>query len=61
MLEKLNELTEGEGRGLLSGLVALSLGIPCFLGMLAFHSAEYLTKPELRNSFNVDFIRTVTV
>ena len=39
MLEKLNELTEGHGalrpgRGLISGIVALSLGILCFLGVL---------------------------
>ena len=50
MLEKLNELTEGQGalkrgRGLISGVIALSLAILCFLGVLAFHFPEYLTTP----------------
>lgn len=42
MLEKLNEFTEGHGalqpgRGLITGVIALSLAILCFLGVLAFH------------------------
>ncbi|MDP3356479.1 MAG: sterol desaturase family protein [Polaromonas sp.] len=62
MLEKLNELTESHGalrrgRGLISGVIALSLGILCFLGVLAFHFPEYLTTPQLRQSYNVDIIR----
>ena len=64
MLEKLNELTEGHGalkrgHGLISGVVALSLAILCFLGVLAFHFPEYLTTPQLRKSYNVDVLRQV--
>ena len=64
MLEKLNALTEshgalGKGRGLITGVIALSLAILCFLGVLAFHFPEYLTTPELRKSYNVDAIRTI--
>ncbi len=64
MLEKLNQLTESHGPlrrgyGLISGSIALSLAILCFLGVLAFHFPEYLTTPQLRKSYNVDVIRTV--
>ena len=64
MLEKLNELTESHGalkrgNGLISGVIALSLGILCFLGVLAFHFPQYLTTPQLRQSYNVDMIRTI--
>ena len=50
MLEKLNALTEGhgalgKGRGLITGVIALSLGFLCFLGVLAFHFPQYLTTP----------------
>ena len=64
MLKKLNELTEGHGalkrgHGLISGVIALSLAILCFLGVLAFHFPEYLTTPQLRKSYNVDVIRDI--
>ena len=64
MLDKLNELTEGHGalrpgRGLISGIIALSLGILCFLGVLAFHFPEYLTTPQLRKSYDVELIRKI--
>ncbi len=64
MLDKLNELTESHGAlrpgsGMVSGVIALSLGILCFLGVLAFHFPEYLTTPQLRKSYNVDVIRIV--
>ncbi len=64
MLEKLNRLTESHGplrrgHGLISGIIALSLGILCFLGVLAFHFPEYLTTPQLRKSYDVEMIRTV--
>ena len=64
MLDKLNELTEGHGalkpgHGLITGIIALSLGILCFLGVLAFHFPEYLTTPQLRKSYNVEVIRSV--
>jgi sterol desaturase/sphingolipid hydroxylase (fatty acid hydroxylase superfamily) len=64
MLEKLNQLTEGHGElkpghGLITGIIALSLAILCFLGVLAFHFPEYLTTPQLRKSYNVDWIRNI--
>ena len=54
-LEKLNEFTESHGalrtgKGLVSGVIALTLAILCFLGVLAFHFPEYLTTPQLRKS-----------
>ncbi len=62
MLDKLNQLSESHGelrpgRGMVSGVVALALGILCFLGVLAFHFPEYLTTPQLRKSYNVDVMR----
>jgi sterol desaturase/sphingolipid hydroxylase (fatty acid hydroxylase superfamily) len=64
MLDKLNRLTESHGpirpgRGLASGVVALSLAILCFLGVLAFHFPEYLTTPQLRRSYDVELLRQV--
>ncbi|MBP7564435.1 MAG: sterol desaturase family protein [Burkholderiaceae bacterium] len=62
MLDKLNELSESHGelrtgRGLVSGVIALTLGVLCLLGVLAFHFPEYLTTPELRRSYDVSLIR----
>ena len=62
MLKKLNQFTEGHGalspgRGLVTGAIALSLAILCFLGVLAFHFPQYLTTPELRKSYDVAVIR----
>lgn len=62
MLDKLNQLTESHGElrtgtGLVSGVIALTLAILCFLGVLAFHFPEYLTTPQLRKSYNVDVMR----
>lgn len=64
MLEKLNEFSESHGslqpgQGLVTGVIALSLGILCFLGVLAFHFPEYLTTPELRRSYDVDVMRKI--
>lgn len=61
-LDKLNQLTtsHGElrrGKGLISGVIALSLAILCFLGVLAFHFPEYLTTPQLRKSYDVELMR----
>ena len=58
MLDKLNQLTDGHGalrpgRGPIGGIIALSLGILCFLGVLAFHFPEYLSTPQLRKSCDV--------
>ncbi len=62
MLDKLNQLTESHGplrrgHGLISGVIALSLAILCFLGVLAFHFPEYLTTPQLRQSYDVALMR----
>ena len=64
MLEKLNEFSESHGelqpgKGLVTGTIALTLGILCFLGVLAFHFPQYLTTPELRRSYNVDVMRYI--
>ncbi|KNZ33924.1 MAG: fatty acid hydroxylase [Methylibium sp. NZG] len=61
-LDRLNQLTESHGElrpghGMISGVIALSLAILCFLGVLAFHFPEYLTTPQLRKSYNVDVMR----
>ena len=47
------------GQGTLSGVVALTLAILCFLGVLAFHFPQYLTTPELRQKYNPDIIRHI--
>ncbi|MES2993714.1 MAG: sterol desaturase family protein, partial [Pseudomonadota bacterium] len=61
-LDKLNKLSESHGalrpgKGMVSGVIALSLAILCFLGVLAFHWPEYLTTPQLRRSYDVDVMR----
>lgn len=47
------------GMGLASGVVALTLAILCFLGVLAFHFPQYLTTPELRQKYSPDVIRHI--
>ncbi len=47
------------GKGMVSGIVALTLGFLCCLGVLAFHFPEYLTTPELRRKYNPDIIRQI--
>jgi sterol desaturase/sphingolipid hydroxylase (fatty acid hydroxylase superfamily) len=61
-LAKLNRLTESHGeirpgKGIVTGVIALTLGILCFLGVLAFHFPQYLTTPELRKSYDVEWMR----
>jgi len=61
-IDKLNRLSESHGalrpgKGMVSGVIALSLAVLCFLGVLAFHFPQYLTTPELRKSYNVDVMR----
>ncbi len=61
-LSKLNKLSasHGElraGNGMVSGVIALSLAVLCFLGVLAFHFPQYLTTPELRKTYSVDVMR----
>ena len=47
------------GRGMISGVIALSLASLCLLGVMAFHFPEYLTTPELRKQYSVDLLRQV--
>ena len=47
------------GEGNISGYIACLLGFLCFLGVLAFHFPQYLTTPELRQNYDVDFLRTL--
>jgi sterol desaturase/sphingolipid hydroxylase (fatty acid hydroxylase superfamily) len=47
------------GYGLITGIFALTLGILCLLGVIAFHYPEYLTTPELRKQYSVDVLRQV--
>ena len=61
-LDKLNKPSESHGalrpsKGLVSGVIALSLAILCFPGVLVFHWPQYLTTPQLRRSYNVDPMR----
>ena len=63
-IKKLDSLAHSHGPlptglGMGSGVVALILGILCFLGVLAFHFPQYLTTPELRKSYDVNTIRLV--
>ncbi|MGM9425130.1 sterol desaturase family protein [Hydrogenophaga sp. MI9] len=62
MLDKLNRFVDGHGslhtgRGMVTGVIALTLACLCFLGVMAFHFPEYLTTPELRKSYDVAMIR----
>ena len=62
MLNRINQLSESSGalkpgRGLISGVIGLTLAILCFLGVLAFHFPEYLTTPQLRASYSVPVLR----
>lgn len=45
------------GEGSISGYIACFLAILSCLGVLAFHFPEYLTTPELRQSYSVEFLR----
>ncbi|MES3014970.1 MAG: sterol desaturase family protein, partial [Pseudomonadota bacterium] len=61
-LDKLNKLSQSHGalrpgKGMVTGVIALALAILCFLGVLAFHWPQYLTTPQLRQSYNVDVMR----
>ena len=61
-IDKLKRLSPSHGalqpdKGLVSGVIALSLAMPCLLGVLAFHFPQYLTTPELRKSYDVEALR----
>jgi sterol desaturase/sphingolipid hydroxylase (fatty acid hydroxylase superfamily) len=47
------------GHGMVTGVLALTLGILCFLGVVAFHFPEYLTTPQLRKQYSVDLLRQI--
>lgn len=62
--DKLNQLSESHGElrrghGLVSGVIALSLAVLCFLALLAFYFPAYLTTPELRKQYDVELMRQV--
>ncbi len=63
-LDKLNQLTQSHGElrrgeGMITGVIALFLGILCLLGVLAFHFPAQLTTPELRKAYDVEVLRNV--
>lgn len=45
------------GKGMVTGVIALVLGLGCVLASLAFHFPDHLTTPELRRSYNISLIR----
>jgi sterol desaturase/sphingolipid hydroxylase (fatty acid hydroxylase superfamily) len=47
------------GAGKVTGIIAWSLAVLCFLGVLAFHFPQYLTTPQLRKAYTVDTLRMV--
>jgi len=47
------------GQGVITTALALSLGLLSFLGVLAFLFPQYLTTPELRKAYNVDWCRAL--
>ncbi len=62
MFRHLRQLTASHGalqsgKGLVSGVFALTLAALCLLGVLAFHFPAYLTTPQLRQAYNVDMLR----
>ena len=61
MPDKLTEIHGAlqRGNGTVTGVIALVLGMLCFLGVLAFHFSPRLTTLELRHSYNVDVLRQV--
>ncbi|VXB83147.1 Sterol desaturase [Massilia sp. 9I] len=47
------------GKGMITTVLALSLGFLSLMGVLAFLFPQYLTTPELRKAYNVDWCRTL--
>ena len=61
-LEKLNKLTRGHGslqpgRGMASGVLALTLAGLALLGVIGFHFPAYTSTPELRAQYDVQTLR----
>jgi len=52
-----NETKLSFGEGIISGIIALTLAGLSLLGVLAFYFPEYLTTPDLRKAYSVEFIR----
>ncbi|MDP2561961.1 sterol desaturase family protein [Psychrobium sp. 1_MG-2023] len=59
MLNKLDGGSFKVGDGRLSGYMAVALAVLSFFGVIAFHFPEYLTTPQLRQSYDVNVIRHV--
>lgn len=57
VFKQVGELKTGYGK--VTGIIALSLAILCFLGVLAFHFPQYMTTPQLRKNYSVDLLRQV--
>ncbi len=57
LLKESGELTTG--LGMVTGVLAFTLGLLSLLGVVAFHFPEYLTTPELRKQYSVDLLRQV--
>jgi len=57
LLQADGELTPGQGT--ITTALALCLGFLSFLGVLAFLFPQYLTTPELRKAYNVDWCRAL--
>ena len=55
LLHKDGELKPGQG--MVSSIIALSLGFLSLLAVLAFHFPQYLTTPDLRHEYSVDVLR----
>lgn len=55
LLHKDGALTPGQG--MVSSIIALSLGFLSLLAVLAFHFPQYLTTPDLRHQYSVDVLR----
>lgn len=63
-LEKLARLTRGHGalapgRGMVSGVLALTLAILSLLAVIGFHFPAYTSTPELRAQYDVETLRYV--
>ncbi|NRA19436.1 MAG: sterol desaturase family protein [Oceanospirillaceae bacterium] len=58
MLNKIFKVNSFQfGEGAISGYIACMLSVLCFFGVLSFHFPQYLTTPELRVNYNVEFLR----
>ena len=57
LLQNSGELQRG--KGMITGVLALTLAFLCLLGVLAFHFPQYLTTPELRHKYSVDVLRII--